>query len=241
MAVRPNRLAYITGSSRGIGAALVDLLLEQGYQVIGLARTSVPQRLNFTSISIDLNDMEAVHDFQFTETAEEVLLINNAGIIGEISPVGQISDSSIQRVMNVNTIAPQILINKLIRTYSKSIRKGHIINISSGAGKQPIDAWASYCASKAALDLFSRTTAEELKSRGTDNWHIHAIAPGVVDTQMQTDIRSANPNDFILLDRFISLKNDNELSDPKSVAQKIYKVIEHPLDFPETVISVRDF
>ena len=241
MAARQNKLAYITGSSRGIGGALVDLLLNQDYQIIGMARTPVPERVNFRSISIDLNDVAAVQNFQFTEVSDEVLLINNAGIIGEVSPVGQVSDSSIQKVINVNTIAPQILMNKFLKTYSKTVKKGHIINISSGAGKQPIDAWASYCASKAALDLFSRTTGEEFEARGIKNWHVHAIAPGVVDTQMQAEIRKANPANFKLLDRFVSLKNDNELTDPKTVAEKIFKVIKYPLKFPETVISVRDF
>jgi benzil reductase ((S)-benzoin forming) len=241
MAAQQNKQAYITGSSRGIGAALVDLLLEQDYQIIGMARTPIPARGKFSSISIDLNDLTAVQAFEFMEATDEVLLINNAGIIGEVSPIGQVSDSSIQKVINVNTIAPQILMNKFLKAYSKTAKKGHIINISSGAGKQPIDAWASYCASKAALDLFSRTAAEELTARGVQNWYVHAIAPGVVDTQMQTEIRSANPDDFKLLDRFVGLKNDNELADPKSVAEKILKVIDEPLKFPETVISVRDF
>lgn len=241
MAVRPNKLAYITGSSRGIGAALVNQLLKSGYQVIGIARTNKQEHNSFKSIKLDLNDLKAVHAFNFSETASEVLLINNAGLIGEIAPVGQIADQSIEEVINVNTIAPQILMNKFIKTYSKTAEKGHIINISSGAGKQAIDAWASYCASKAALDLFSQTTAEELKTREVHNWHIHAIAPGVVDTQMQNDIRQANPNDFKLLDRFVGLKNDNELSDPKTVATQICKVIDQPLNYPETVISVRDF
>ncbi|MFT5820379.1 MAG: benzil reductase ((S)-benzoin forming) [Crocinitomix sp.] len=241
MTYRQNKLAYITGSSRGIGAALVNLLLKLDYQVIGIARTYMPEHGNFKSIQLDLNDLKAVHSFNFSEVATDVLLINNAGLIGEIAPIGQVSDQSIERVLNVNTIAPQILMNKFIKTYSKSAEKGHIINISSGAAKRPIDAWASYCASKAALDLFSSTTAEELKTRGSDNWHIHAIAPGVVDTQMQTDIRQANPNDFKLLDHFVSLKDDNELSDTKTVAAQIYKVIAQPLNYPETVISVRDF
>ncbi|NOQ73912.1 MAG: SDR family NAD(P)-dependent oxidoreductase [Crocinitomix sp.] len=241
MGSQQNKLAYITGSSRGIGAALVDLLLGLDYQIIGIARTYITERPNFKSIQLDLNDLEAVRAFNFSEVASEVLLINNAGLIGEIAPIGQVADRSIEEVINVNTIAPQILMNKFIKTYLKTAEKGHIINISSGAGKQPIDAWASYCASKAALDIFSRTTAEELKTRGSDNWHIHAIAPGVVDTQMQTDIRQAKSHDFKLLDHFVALKNDNELSAPKIVAAKIYKVIDQPTDYPETVISVRNF
>ena len=58
---------------------------------------------------------------------------------------------------------------------------------------------------------------------------------------MQSDIRKANPENFKLHERFVGLKNDNELSDPKNVANQINKVIQQPSDYPETVISVRDF
>ena len=114
MAVQQNKLAYITGSSRGIGEALVDLLIDLDYRVIGLARTNVAESSNFKSISLDLSDMTAVHAFEFSENAQDVLLINNAGLIGEISPVGKVSDQSIEQVITVNTIAPQILMNKFI-------------------------------------------------------------------------------------------------------------------------------
>ena len=241
MTVQRNKIAYITGSSRGIGKALVIKLLDSGYKVVGIARTPFVETRNYSNVTLDLNDLNAVNSFEFEQSADEVLLINNAGAIGEILPVGQISNQSIQDVITINTIAPQILMNKFIKTYSTNVKFGHILNISSGAGKNPIDAWASYCASKAAIDLFSRTIKTEFQLRNIDNWYIHSIAPGVVDTKMQEEIRNADPTAFKLIDKFVGLKNNNELSSPKMVAEKLFQVISAPTKFPETIISVRDF
>lgn len=241
MVAQQNKLAYVTGTSGGIGKAVTEKLLAEGYYVFGLSRTATDFGEQFSHISIDLNDLGQVHAFEFEGVADEVLLVNNAGIIGEILPVGKVANQSIEDVMIVNTIAPQILMNKFLSTYSDTAKTGHILNISSGAGKRPIDAWASYCASKAALDLFTETTSEELKVRGIENWQVHALAPGVVDTNMQSDIRSADPEEFKVIEKFIALKNDNELTAPNAVAEKIFEVIRHPKNFEKTVISVRDF
>jgi len=241
MAVLRNKVAYITGSSKGIGRALTQKLLDHGYTVIGMSRSNTIKHSKFRHVSLDLNDLKAVDRFKFEEEADEIVLINNAGMIGEIGPIGQIPNATIQAVINVNTIAPQLLMNAFIKYYKGSVKQGHVVNISSGAGKRPIDAWASYCASKAALDLFSETIQEEWNQHGVENWHIHAIAPGVVDTEMQTDIRKADAKNFKQLDQFIALKNQGDLSDPKHTANLLFGVIENPKSYADTVISVRDF
>ena len=141
----------------------------------------------------------------------------------------------------MNTIAPQILTNSFIKRFKNVKGQFHVLNISSGAGKNPIDAWATYCASKAALDLFSETVAEELDWRGHENWKVHSCAPGVVDTGMQEQIRSVDITDFKLVQKFKDLKENNELSTPVHVAKKLWEVISNPAAFAEIVISVRDF
>lgn len=241
MDFQPNKLAYITGSSKGIGKALCLKLLSHQYRVVGLSRSNDIEHPNFSHVAIDLNDLEAVKAFTFDGSANEVILINNAGIIGEIGPVGSIPNQTIQDVIQINTIAPQVLMNNFLKHYKSKVKQGHLFNISSGAGKQPIDAWASYCASKAALDLFSQTIREEWKLHGIKNWHIHSIAPGVVDTNMQVDIRKANPKQFKQVEKFIDLKNDGNLSDPEQTANLLYRVIVNPNYYADTIISVRDF
>ncbi|WP_066757273.1 SDR family NAD(P)-dependent oxidoreductase [Crocinitomix algicola] len=237
-----NKIAYITGTSRGIGRAIAELLLQEGYMVYGIGRTNEIQHHHFFPINLDLSDLKAVEAFFFDAVGREVILINNAGIIGEIGPIGVIANHTIQSVMTVNALAPQMLINKFIDTYRKQdIIKGQIINISSGAGKYPIDGWANYCASKAAIDIYSETIDLEFKLHQLHNWHIHSIAPGVVDTGMQSEIRSSNPELFKSHQKFIDLKADNELNKPENVATKLYEVIADPKRFDQTIISVRDF
>jgi benzil reductase ((S)-benzoin forming) len=241
MDYQQNKVAYITGSSRGIGLALVTELIQAGYFVIGISRGKTLIHQQFHQVNLDLNDLAAVKDFTFDFKGEEVLLINNAGMLGDVKPIGAMSASNIQAIMNVNTIAPQIMINSFLKTFQNKAKKGHIITISSGAGKYPIDAWATYCASKAAMDLYSETVAAELQARSHTNWTVHSIAPGVVDTTMQTHIRSSNSNDFLGLDKFIQLKENDELASPIDVAMKIMRVINDPFSFKNTTTSVRDF
>ena len=234
-------LAYITGSSSGIGKATAELLLKQGYHVIGLSRSNEIAHPNFTFRPIDLADISAVKLFSFDHEAERVILINNAGILGEVGPVGTIEDAEIVNVININTLAPQILINKFLKRFLNKKGSFHVLNISSGAGKRPIPSWAAYCASKAAIDLFSETVAEELEWKQKDNWFIHSCAPGVVDTKMQEQIRSTSYEQFKLVDNFIAYKENQELYTPDYVASQLFKVINDPASFPETIISVREF
>jgi benzil reductase ((S)-benzoin forming) len=241
MASQLNKVAYITGSSSGLGKALAELLLDHDYFVIGISRTASIEHVNYQHVFLDLANINQVVDFQFQVDGKEVLLINNAGIIGDILPIGQTTSTSLQEVSNVNILAPQILINTFLATFLTKSTKGHIVNISSGAGKNPIDSWAAYCASKAALDLFSQTVALEFQLNGNHKWHIHSIAPGVVDTPMQAHIRNTSPEKFKSLNRFIELKQNGDLVSPEITAQKIFALINHPEKFKNTVLSVRDF
>ncbi len=241
MATQLNKVAYITGSSSGLGKALAELLLDQEYFVIGIARTVTIKHPRYQHFFVDLVNLNQVADFKFEVDGKEVLLINNAGIIGTIAPIGQTTSTSLQEIGNVNLLAPQILINNFLATFLTKSLKGHIVNISSGAGKNPIDSWAAYCASKAALDLFSQTVALELQLNQNNTWNIHSIAPGVVDTSMQAHIRGTSPEKFKSLSRFIELKQNGDLVSPEKTAQKIYTLINNPEKFKNTILSVRDF
>lgn len=241
MSAQHNKVAYVTGSSRGIGKALVQVLIDNGYYVIGLARTNDFDHPNYEFKSIDFSNTQNVKDYVFQHQGESTLLVNNAGAIGEINAIGEVPNQTIENVININTIAPQILMNNFIRSFKAEAGSFHILNISSGAAQKPISSWATYCASKAALDLFSETVAEELEWKQMANWKIHACAPGVVDTEMQVEIRSADESSFQHVNNFKAYKKNNELFTPKYVATKLMEVIKRPQEFVDTVISVRDF
>lgn len=238
---QPNKLVFITGVSSGIGEALAKSLLVQNYLVIGIGRKCTIEHPNFSFQQVNLANVNVVKNFEFkTHAVQEIVLVNNAGIVGEIAPVGDLNADSIQEVVSTNLIAPQLLCNKFINTYLSIIPHLHIVNISSGAGKRPIDAWATYCSSKAALDLFSSTIQEEMTARKIENFYIHSVAPGIVDTNMQKHIRAASAQKFLVSQRFHDLKNNNELSSPKVVSERLFELIKNPRKTKSCVIALNE-
>jgi len=99
-----------------------------------------------------------------------------------------------------------------------------VINISSGAGKKPYYGWSIYCGSKAAVDLFTRCVSLEQQAREYPV-KIISFAPGIVDTDMQQEIRSTAKEDFEQLERFVAFKNDGKLSKPEDVAEKVIELM----------------
>ena len=161
-------------------------------------------------------------------------------MIGDIAPIGSLSWQTFSRVNYVNVVAPQILMNAFIRDVSKNDGEHIILNVSSGAGKHPIDAWATYCGSKAALDLFSKTVQQELKDRSCDSVKIFSVAPGVVDTAMQNQIRNSDESKFLSLGKFKDLKTSGNLTSPKEVANKLQNVLLNPQKYTEVIFDIRD-
>lgn len=235
-------IVYITGSSRGIGKALVDKFLEMDcYFVYGLSRSNSIIHNNFNHIKIDLSDINQVHNFSFENhnKANQIILINNSGIIGPVSPVGRQNSSSIVDTFNINTIAPAILTNKFIAAFENSESQKTIINTSSGAGRHTVKSWSTYCGSKAALDMISMVIADEQKDN-SNPIRIYSVAPGVVDSTMQDEIRMQNKEDFPDLEKFIDYKRNNLLSSPEEVAKKYLYILNNPEIFTEPIINVRE-
>lgn len=234
-------IVYITGTSSGIGKAIALKCLKEGHHVVGLSRSCTINELNYAHVKIDLSDLKALSNFEFAANhSEDIVLINNAGVIGPIKPIGHHVEQDIIHLNTVNVIAPQILSNKFVNKFCHSNQHYQIINVSSGAGKNAIDAWSTYCASKAAIDLFSETLSSELKSRNHLNWSVFSLAPGVVDTNMQVEIRTSSPAQFLAHQKFVDLNDNDELADPKYTAELFYRVITNPKEFKAVVFSVRD-
>lgn len=224
---------FITGTSKGIGKALAEeLLLNENVIVAGIARHQTIEHPNYRHLDIDLANLEMLvkelkHIFIDLKSPSKVVLVNNAGVLGEIGYVGEKQPEDFVYAFNVNVTAPAILTNAFLQAYAE-IQVPHIIlNISSGAGKNPLDGWSAYCASKAALDMFSEVVQKEQNLRGTDV-KVFSIAPGIVDTEMQTQIRQAPEDQFSQLDRFKEYKTSGSLADARTVAKKLVKVLNDP-------------
>ena len=222
---------YITGSSRGLGKAITEeLLKDEKNTVFGIARTPFLKSKNYTHHSLDLSDIKKVSDFKFQDhdDAQKIVLINNAATLGEVKHLGYLQDSGIDETLNINISAPAILMNNFIKKYQDHPAQKIIVNITSGAAQSAYDGWSLYCASKAAIDMLSRVAAAEQEMKGASAIKILAIAPGVVDTEMQAEIRSADQQNFSRKQKFIALHEQNELYHAADVAKEFVKILNHP-------------
>ncbi|ERM83162.1 hypothetical protein P872_17605 [Rhodonellum psychrophilum GCM71 = DSM 17998] len=245
--MKPTNLYIITGSSKGIGKALVEMLSQdKKNQIIGISRSEMKMDSpNYHPIVLDLGNLEVLGDrwdeFFPAGTFEKIIMINNAGWIGQVDHFGKLDPKNILDIFNINTLAPALLMNEFIKRYGGSKEAERIVvNISSGAAKKPVDGWSGYCASKAALNMLTEIAQKEalIQSSGI---LFFALSPGVVDTKMQEDIRSAPLEGFTSLPKFQGLKANKELSTPKQTAEKIMFLIENPSKFGEVLQDVRDF
>lgn len=219
---------FITGISKGLGKALALEFLQQGHSVVGIGRSHGIDHPHFSFIQCELEDLEAVKKIRFAAEGEECLLINNAGLIGNIERISEQKDSDIQQVMIVNALAPMLLCQQFLKDIPASI-KTSILNISSGAARRSIPSWAAYCSSKAALDRFSETVYLEELEKGR-NIRVYSVAPGVLDTDMQQTIRSSSPIAFSSHENFVKMKEEHELQSPVQTAEKLIKLLSQPFE-----------
>ncbi|AKD03387.1 SDR family NAD(P)-dependent oxidoreductase [Pontibacter korlensis] len=236
----------ITGASKGIGKALAEeLLKDENNLVVGVSRSSTIKHLNYRHQPLDFSDVPAVEHnlhkiFLPYKDAQKLVLINNAGVLGDIGYVGEgMPNERFEFVFDVNVIVPAMLMNTFLEVYSQHPAQKVVVNISSGAGKYPVDGWASYCASKAAIDMLSQTVQLEQDKRGT-GVKVYALSPGVVDTYMQGQIRESDASRFSAVEKFKQYKENNELASPEEVGQKIANFLNNTDAYNNVVVSVRD-
>ena len=235
----------ITGGSKGIGKALATKYASENYNVYSLARSASGLE-NVTDISVDLSNLTETEN-TFTKLIKElaskevtsITLINNAGRIGEIANLGNLKPEDIAKTMQLNTTTPLILSSIFIKQTQKLTCKKQIVSISSGAARSPYQGWTTYCTSKAAIDMMTRTIAEE-QSDLPNGVKCVSMYPGVVDTNMQTQIRSTKETDFKNKQRFVELKENNQLYTPTFVAESIYKIdVENQLESGD-IVDIRN-
>jgi benzil reductase ((S)-benzoin forming) len=217
--------AILTGHSRGLGAAIATELLGRGIPLLGLARQGNPALATaypalLTEASLDLADDLALRAWLNSGRLDDflagqngpLLLINNAGVLGPMSALEAQDQSEIAAAVAINVTAPLLLSAALARRHAGELR---ILHVSSGAARNPYPGWSIYGASKAALDHHARCVAAD----GRANLRICALAPGVIDTDMQTRIRATTDADFPLKDKFVALKAEGHLSTPQNAAR----------------------
>ncbi|MEU4196413.1 SDR family NAD(P)-dependent oxidoreductase [Kribbella sp. NPDC026611] len=215
---------WISGASSGIGAALAASVPFPDARVIDLSRTGGCVE-HFKADLSDPADWLRVEQHFTTElasyTGDRVVFIHNAGTISPIGPAEKVGRDAYTHAVLLNSAAPQILGSAFLRASAHLSCPRHLILISSGAAKTPYAGWSSYSAGKAASEQWVRTVALELPP----TCQVLAVAPGVVDTPMQSEIRSADVESFPSVARFQTLKSTGALSSPETAASGIWSLL----------------
>lgn len=244
----------ITGTSRGLGEAFARELLREGNHLFCISRTkneallteAMNKQVALDYLEYDLSQVDGLEQLMEDlfeninlEQAEGIYLINNAGTLAPIGPVQHGASAQITHGIQLNLLAPMILTSSFIKHTERYQGEKRVVNISSGAGKNPYFGWSTYCTTKAGLDMFTRTVAVE-QEREPYPVKIISFAPGVVDTEMQAEIRRTKEEDFIQVQRFIDLKESGSLLDPEFVATKLVELLISD-DFPQgALLDIRD-
>jgi len=224
------KIVIITGGNRGLGEGLSKVYHKNGYRVFSISRSIKEKFYTAEQYSCDLSKTETIEP-TLTEVfshldatnTKKILLINNAGDLGTVNTIENLNPKDISYTIQVNLIAPLVLNATFIKLTKGFNCKKKIINISSGAAVNPYESWSLYCSSKAGVDMMTKVISKEQKH--TENGvNIVSIYPGIVDTDMQSKARNTPKEKFRSVQRFIDFYTHGELSSPKEVAKKIYKL-----------------
>lgn len=220
--------AIVTGHSRGLGEAIAAALLDKGVDVLGLSRRAsahlaAKDGAKLSEIALDLGDAKALGDRALSDRieafcagADRVLLVNNAGMVKPIGPVGTGGAEAIARAVTLNVAGPLVLAD-LFQAVAAPVKDRRLLHISSGAGRRGMAGWSIYCATKAALDNHARAIRED----SIPGLRVSSLAPGVIDTDMQADIRGSSVEQFPAIDQFRAMKADGVLASPAEAGTKI--------------------
>jgi benzil reductase ((S)-benzoin forming) len=230
--------AIVTGHSKGLGLGIARALLNQGHPVLGISRsqnTALQQEYNkdLQQISLDLAEHGALGQLEssaqllkFIANTTLLLLINNAGV-AQATP-------DISRSIQLNVAVPLALSAMLTRKIQGN-QQLRILHVSSGAAQSAYPGWSVYCATKAALDMHAQAVQQDQLPNVT----ICSLAPGVIDTAMQTQIRETDESLFPNKQRFIQLKNSNALSSPNMAGERLVHYLLGPNFGKKAVADLR--
>lgn len=247
-------LTIITGASRGMGLAMAQQLLDAGHDLLCISRThsdELGQRATRLGRRCEQWAMDLSESGSAAMRLEVWLagidrsalgsatLINNAGLLPPIAPVAAITASELANAMRVDLEAPMLLTSAFLRATLQWTTPRKVLNISSGLGRRAMASQSAYCAAKAGLDHFTRCIALEEAAR-PNGAKVCSLAPGVIDTDMQVRLRSADEAQFADRATFVGLKEKGVLSSPADAAARILAFLARADFGSNPVADVRD-
>lgn len=247
-------LTILTGASRGMGLAMAEQLLQPSGLLLCISRQQNP---NLAALAAERQSPLEQWTQDLAESAaaaqrllnwlvaqpagawQSATLINNAGVLPAIVPLAEQNAGQLAQALRVGLEAPLLLTSVFLHATQIWAAQRKVLNISSGLGRHPMASQAAYCAAKAGMDHFTRCAAleEDLRPNGA---RLVSLAPGVIDTDMQVQMRCADAQAFPDHDRFVQLQAQGLLSSPNGAAARVLAWLARP-DFGQTpVADVRD-
>ncbi|WP_372659254.1 SDR family NAD(P)-dependent oxidoreductase [Hydrogenophaga sp.] len=259
MATPHTHLTILTGASRGMGLSMAQRLLHADHHLLCVSRqrndelTARAQAsgAQLTQWTLDLSDATTAAErlgawlgAQATASIASVTLINNAGVIPPIGPLGTCPPQELTRALRVGLEAPMLLTGAFLRATQAWVDAGwrgprKVLNISSGLGRHAMAAQAPYCAAKAGMDHFTRCCALE-EAQHAHGAQLVSLAPGVIDTDMQKQLRAGDPALFPDRERFVSLQQQGQLTSPDEAAERVLAYLARADFGSHAVADVRD-
>ena len=247
-------LTILTGASRGMGLAMAEQLIDAGHDLLCISRkhndalgqraTAAGRRCEQWPQDLSRPEVAAAKLEAWLATREpaalaSITLINNAGVLPRIAPLAAIPAADIADAMRVNLEAPMLLTSVFLRATQTWTAARKVLNISSGLGRRAMASQAPYCAAKAGMDHFTRCVALEEAGK-PDGAKVCSLAPGVIDTDMQVQLRGADAGQFPDIGNFIGMKDKGVLASPPQAAARVLAFLARPDFGSNPVADVRD-
>lgn len=245
-------LYILTGASRGMGLAMARQLLRPEHTLLCISRhenAELAAQARHTGCQVEQWALDLADSREAAARLRRWLirpgvrhasaaLINNAGIIPRIAPLSELEPDDLVQALRVDLEAPMALTAAFLAATAAWNVPRKILNISSGLGRRAMASQAVYCAAKAGMDHYTRCLAleEALQPNGA---RVSSVAPGVIDTDMQVQLRGADPASFPDRERFVQLKSGQQLSTPEEAATRLLAYLAREDFGAEAVTDVR--
>lgn len=247
-------LYILTGASRGMGYAMAEQLLQSGNELLCISRNSrdelaalaATRGVTLTQWRADLSDaadtceqLRAWLSSKASSDVASVTLINNAALLPKISPLREATSADIALTLRVGLESVMQLTAAFLGATQTWSCPRRVLNISSGNGRRAMASQSIYSAVKAGMDHYTRCVAEEEKLV-VNGAKVCSLAPGIIDTDMQTHLRRSDPAKFPSHQAFVEYKRDGHLLSPEAGAARVLAYLARPDFGSHPVADVRD-